>query len=89
MTDRSREIRSFVLGQITERMKLLDLAPTEVDGSLNLVESGLLDSMGFVELVGSVENKFQVEINFEDLEPSEFTTLEGFVRCAVASPRAA
>jgi len=79
-------VRQFVLETLRalNRGKNNELAA--VDDSCNLVESGLVDSLGFLELVAAVETKFAVKFDFSAADPAEFTTLGGFVAHALPSP---
>jgi acyl carrier protein len=49
----------------------------------NLMESGLLDSIGFVELIVFMEGQTRCNIDLTDVDPSEFTTVEGLSRIAL------
>src|SRR5258708_11878411 len=49
----------------------------------NLMESGLLDSIGFVELIVFMESKTGSNIDLSDVDPSEFTTVNGLSQIAL------
>lgn len=83
MDDLKNQIREFVCNSLKERADRMNISIDEIEDDCNLLESGLLDSMGFVDLMVSVEQHFDVEFHFEELDPSEFTTLPGFLNCAV------
>ena len=85
MNETQHAVRQFVLETVRaiNRGKSNELAA--VDDSCNLVESGLVDSLGFLELVAAVETKFGVKFDFSAADPAEFTTLGGFVAHAVPS----
>jgi acyl carrier protein len=55
----------------------------ELSGHTNLMESGLLDSIGFVELIVFMESQTGSNFDLTDVDPSEFTTLEGLSRIAL------
>ena len=54
-------------------------AEFEFDTSLNLLESGILDSTAVVELVLWLEETFQLEIDPEALTADNFATLDAMV----------
>lgn len=83
MNDLATQIKHFILEEIQPRLELLEISPDSIDKNFDLIDSGTLDSIGFINLVGAVENRFNFEIDFEELEPSVFTNLDGFVRSAV------
>lgn len=64
--------------------RLVDLFTTtlniEVPGDdVDLFESGVLDSLVFVELLFSLEQAFGIETTVADLEPANFRTLRSIV----------
>lgn len=53
----------------------------EVPGpDLDMIGSGLLDSLGLVTLVYELEQRFDVSIPFDTLEVDDFRTVEAIVR---------
>ena len=51
-----------------------------MDNDFDLVKSGLLDSMAFVDLVGALEEKLNQQIDFEKvMEDERFTTVSGLI----------
>ena len=51
----------------------------------NFIESGTIDSFGFLELLVAIEQKFNIQINFAELDPELFTNLGGLTcRCVEA-----
>jgi acyl carrier protein len=66
-------IRSFILKKFpaARKRKLDDLVP--------LLESGIIDSLGVLDLVGFLEQEFDVKINDDDLTPENFGNIERMV----------
>jgi acyl carrier protein len=61
----------------SERLNLIISSPTE-----DLFETGVLDSMAFVDLVLHLEQEFDVRISPDELEPDNFRSvakIAGFV----------
>ena len=54
----------------------------ELTGDTDLLESGLLDSIGFIELIVFMERQTGCSIDLADVDPSEFTTAKGLSRIA-------
>jgi acyl carrier protein len=79
------QMREFVLSSIKEKLDLLGIDASQINDDTSLTDSGIVDSMGFVELVGNVEDKFGYEIDLDEFDPEEFTTLGGFLKCALHS----
>jgi acyl carrier protein len=55
----------------------------ELTEKTDLVGDGLLDSMGFIELMVYVEQTTGRKIDLSEVDPSEFTRLKGFCRCVL------
>ena len=56
----------------------------ELAEDADLMATGLLDSMGFIELLAYVESITGVRIDFSNLDPEEFTSIKGLSRSAVS-----
>jgi acyl carrier protein len=75
-----KEIKEFLLERLENRLKIYGLTRNELKGDFDLVKSGLLDSMAFVNLIGDMEERFGVEIDFESVKEDElFTTISGVI----------
>ncbi len=76
-----KEVKEFILMELRNRSGNIDDKNMEE----NFIESGVIDSFGFLELLVSIEQKFNSQINFAELDPSEFTNLDGLTfHCAEA-----
>ena len=71
MTDNSDAILQYLKA---------NLAEGDLDGELkksdNLLESGIVDSIGMMKLVSFMERKFNVQIPFGDITVENFMTIE-------------
>ncbi len=45
----------------------------KISDDLNLVQSGIYDSIGFLELIASLEDELEIEIDLSEYSPQEFT----------------
>jgi acyl carrier protein len=59
----------------------LDLG-TPVDRGRDLLDSGLLDSMGITQTVTFLEESFEIEVEDEDLVPENFRSIEAIAAFA-------
>lgn len=73
-TDAVLRIRQFVMQKfpLANRRKVTDQD--------NLLESGILDSLGVLELVTFMQQEFSVTANDEDLTPENFQNIECMAR---------
>jgi acyl carrier protein len=64
----------------------LDIEVPGVD--VDVIETGLLDSLGLVVLVSELEVRFGVRIPFETLEVDQFRTVRSIAELVAAEERA-
>ena len=65
-----------LLELLKDRLELLDVTVEEVDIEQSLFEQGILDSISFLEFMIEVESKFDLELDFSELDPTEFNSIE-------------
>lgn len=54
--------------------------PTEMTEETDLIASGILDSLGFIELMLHLETLTEEKIDLNDADPKDFTTMRGLCR---------
>lgn len=54
-----------------------------VNGSVSLISSGILDSMTFVNILLSIEDELNIEIDFENIDINSIVTIDSL--CYVIS----
>jgi acyl carrier protein len=75
------EVKEFIISRLREKLILFNIAEDELKDGFDLVKSGLLDSMAFIDLVAGLEEEFGLEIDFEKAaESEEFTSLGGLTK---------
>lgn len=55
----------------------------EISADTELLESGILDSFGFLDLILHVESKTGLQIDLADADPSEFAIVRGLSNLAL------
>lgn len=66
---------------LATRLQRLGLTPADLRDDLDLVRSGVVDSLGFVDLIASLEDRTGKRVELESaLEKKEATTVGGIVR---------
>jgi acyl carrier protein len=68
------EIRAF----LTEVFFLGD-DPGSLDGAKSLIDSGIIDSTGVMELVGFLEEKYAIRIEDDELVPENLDSIDNIV----------
>jgi D-alanine--poly(phosphoribitol) ligase subunit 2 len=73
-----------------DRVRLLigDVLSIEVpNGDLDMIDSGVLDSLALVSLIAGLEQEFQLELPLEDLDVDQFRSVESIAQLLAASLR--
>ena len=75
------EIRKQVIDLVREKLERLSIRDNEITGGFDLVKSGLVNSLEFVDMVASLEKLHGIEIDFEkELDKGDFTSIDGLIR---------
>jgi acyl carrier protein len=69
-----REIRAFLADVF-----FLGDDPTELPGEKSLIDSGIIDSTGVLELADFLEHEYGIVIQDEELVPENLGTVNGIV----------
>jgi acyl carrier protein len=54
--------------------------PSGIPGSKSLIEAGIIDSTGVMELVGFLEEQYGIRIEDDELLPENLDTVDNIVR---------
>jgi len=70
------DIKEFV----TEYVQREYTVPEDVDiMTLNYIEAGYIDSMGFIQFISTIEDEFDIEFEVEDIENPELRIVEKLI----------
>lgn len=73
-------LRSIITRRLAQRLARLGLSPNDLTDDLDLVRSGVLDSLGFVDLIAELENTTGKKVDLEQaLERKNGTTVGSIV----------
>jgi acyl carrier protein len=73
------ELVQWILDYVEEEEFSVD---TEITADTDLVATGALDSMGFVGLIAKFEDLTGTEVDFEEIDPEELTSVRSLIdRC--------
>ena len=78
-------VRTAVFGLLRPRLEEAGLSEQTLDESRSLIELGVIDSFTFVDILAALEKELDVEIDFMELDPDDFASVEGLVRVAAAA----
>ncbi len=75
MTDTERDLRQFIADNF-----ILDDQAGELAGDASLTQAGVLDSMGVLELIMFIEERFGIKVPDEDTLPENLDSIDRIVR---------
>lgn len=78
-----KELIDLVVGWVKKNGPNGGSSHTEISEGTNLLESGLLDSFAFVDLVLFIENYTGKKIDLIDVDPEEFTVVKSLCHLAL------
>lgn len=79
------DVKTFV--SLYLEQKLANAGLSDPPDDLSLIDSGIIDSFGLLDLVAAVEKKFLLEVDMGDVDLDTFTTFGGFAEAIAASAR--
>ncbi len=62
------------------KLEELGLSVSDINSEESLLNQGILDSMSFLEFTVDIESTFNIEFDFSELDPSEFTSIDNLVK---------
>lgn len=68
--------QEIIMERLLEKVKGIGLTKSDIDMSTSLVWQGVLDSLSFLEFTTELEAIFDIEFDFSELDPTEFTAVE-------------
>jgi len=85
MIERKQAIRDFIINRLQEHARRKRISMENLSESESFFESNILNSLEFLELVAAVESAFDLELDFSEMDPAEFTCIKGLVElCSVS-----
>ncbi len=70
------KIQEKILDNLSEKLSLLDMKPEEVVFQESLLTQGVLDSVSFIEFLTTLEEEFDIEIAFDEMDMADLTNIE-------------
>ncbi|MGK5093073.1 phosphopantetheine-binding protein [Deltaproteobacteria bacterium TL4] len=77
MDNLEERIKNFILRKIEDMTQERGVTQEKIKENSALINSGLLNSLEFLELLAVIETEFALEVDFSELDPTEFTTPKG------------
>lgn len=68
-------IRTYLLNRYSAEIDAQGLAPTAIGDDFDLLQQGVIDSMGIIELLGDLEQHFGKQIDFDGMDADDLTVV--------------
>ena len=68
-------VKSLILARLGPSIGEIGLAPAALTDDFDLLTSGVIDSLGIVELIAALEQQLGIAIDLSELDPENLTTL--------------
>ena len=68
-------IRRFLLDKYREPIEAIGFIPEDLADEFDFLLTGVIDSLGILEMMGAIEEEFQVEIDLAALDADQITVL--------------
>lgn len=69
------DIRQFLTDRFEDPIIATGYAGKSLPDDLDLLAAGIIDSLGILELVAALEERFGIAIDFDDLDPDDLTVI--------------
>ncbi len=76
MSDDVARVRALILEACGPALADFGINAADAPGDLDLRGSGMIDSLGFVEVIVGLEEKLGIEIDLEEMDPEQITVLD-------------
>lgn len=84
----AEQVRAFIAESLDEGLRAAGADPAALPDDYDLHAAGVIDSFGILELIGELEERFGLDIDYEQLDPEELTVVGPFARYVEAQSRA-
>lgn len=78
------EVRELVVSSLAKPIGQAGLDPSALADDFDLIGSGIVDSLGFLELIAELEERLGLELDFEGVDPEQLTLLGGLCACVAS-----
>lgn len=73
--DLKNELKEFIIGNYMAGIKNASLSDTD-----SFLDNGIIDSIGVIELIHFIQDKYGIKIDVPDIVPENFDTLSNLCR---------
>jgi acyl carrier protein len=74
------DVRSFLLSQLESRLREVGMDVGAVTDETDLFAEGVIDSLGVVEMIAVVSDRYEIEDEWDDYDPDDLLVVGTFCR---------
>ncbi len=86
-TTAAMDVRAFLLAQYAEPLAKHGVSTEQVSDGFDLLREGIIDSLGILDMVAALEERFGMTIDFENMEAEQLTRVGALSRYVEAAIR--
>jgi len=75
MMPEARDVKAFILSSLREPLSAVGIDAHSMPDEFDLRARGVIDSLGFIQLIAALEARFACSIDLADLPPEHLTNL--------------
>ena len=68
-------VRQFLLTKYSQAIEGMGLNPAELPDTFDFLNRGIIDSFGVLDMIMSIENEFQIQVDMATLDAEQITIL--------------
>jgi acyl carrier protein len=76
----AEEVRGFIVSHLANSFKENNLVEREITDDFDLKDRGIIDSIGYLQLISAIEEHFGIEIDFGDMDAENLTVIGSMSR---------
>ena len=69
------EVKQFIVGFFSDALQVAGIDPDELPDDMDLLQTGVIDSMGILEITIALEERFEVPIDLEELPADQLVAV--------------
>ena len=69
------QVRRFLVTKYSHAIREMGFNPVEIPDSFDFFLSGVVDSFGILDMVTSIEDEFQIQLDMANLDAEQITIL--------------
>ncbi len=78
--DLALAVRAFIIEHCADQFQATGRSVEALPDNFDLLGEGILDSLGIVQLISAIEERFNLQVDMEQLPPEELTVLGSLSR---------